>query len=178
MQLEIATSLPANRKADGEQRHQLHQVLVDVGRHDGQLQEEEEEEGERLVDKVPVHRDVPVHLLGLVERPHVAVAEAGKAQHHHTCRHRGEKGVEGHLVPFKHTHTHARAHEKKVTEQNGDDGKEGTAQCVHHPEGGALEQWCIKGKESIAAPHQEREEDPGSRRGHENLDPVGTQTLA
>lgn len=84
-----AKPLPANRKADGEQGHQFHQVLVDVGGHDGQLQEEEDEEGERLVDVVPVHRHVPVHLLGLVERLHVAVAEAGKAQHHHTCRHRG-----------------------------------------------------------------------------------------
>lgn len=92
VQQETATSLPANRKADGEQRHQLDQVLVDVGRHDGQLQEEEEEEGERLVDEVPVHRHVPVHLLGLVERPHVAVAEAGKTQHHHTCRERGVRG--------------------------------------------------------------------------------------
>lgn len=83
---------PAKRKTDGEQRHQLHQVLVDVGRHDGELQEEEDEEGERLVDEVPVHRHVPVHLLGLVERPHVAVAQAGQAQHHHTCRHRRAGG--------------------------------------------------------------------------------------
>lgn len=98
--LALRHHLPANRKADGEQRHQLHQVLADVGGHDGQLQEEEEEEGERLVDEVPVHRHVPVRLLGLVQRPHAAVAEAGKAQHRHPCRHRGSKVTWCHLGLF------------------------------------------------------------------------------
>lgn len=68
------TRLPAEHKDDGEQRHQLQQVLADVRRHDSQLQEEEEEEGQRFVDVVPVHRHLSVHMLGSVERRHVAVA--------------------------------------------------------------------------------------------------------
>lgn len=64
------------------------------------------------------------------------------------------------------------------TEQNGNHCKKGAAQGVHHPEGGALEWRRIKGEESVASPHQEREDDSGGRRRQENLDPVGTQILA
>lgn len=81
-----AQSIPAESKYDGEQRHQLHQVLTDVGCHDSKLQEEEEEEGQRFVDKVPVHRHLSVHQFGLIEGLHGAVAQSGHAQHHHTCR--------------------------------------------------------------------------------------------
>lgn len=76
---------PSEHKHDGEQRHQLHQVLADVGGHDGQLQEEEEEEAQRLGDVVGVHPDVPVHLRVQVERPDGAEPDPGHAQHQHAC---------------------------------------------------------------------------------------------
>lgn len=40
------TPPPAKNKYDGEQRHQFDQLLADVGCHDGELQEVEEEEGQ------------------------------------------------------------------------------------------------------------------------------------
>lgn len=79
-------NIPAENKYDGEQWHQLDQVLADVGCHDGELQEIEEEEGQRFVDEVPVHRHLSVHLFALIEGLQRTVAQPGHALHHHTCR--------------------------------------------------------------------------------------------
>lgn len=49
-----------------------------------------------------------------------------------------------------------------VTEQDGDGGEEGTAECVHHPEGRTIQQRRVKGKEGITSPHEEGEEEPSS----------------
>ena len=53
--------LPPNGEYDGEQWHQFEIVLVEVGRHDRQLQEVEEVEAQRVIDVVAVGR----HLLAL-----------------------------------------------------------------------------------------------------------------
>lgn len=60
-------SIPAENKYDGEKRHQLHQVMADVGCHDSKLQEVEEEKGQWFIDVVPVHRHPSVHHFGLIE---------------------------------------------------------------------------------------------------------------
>lgn len=75
---------PAEDEDDGEQRHQLEEVLGDVGRHDSQLQEVEEEESQRVVDEVPVDRHLGVHRAVVIERRQDAVAQPGQSLHHHT----------------------------------------------------------------------------------------------
>lgn len=57
---------PAKNKYDGEQRHQLNQVLADVGCHDSKLQEVEEEERQRLVDVVLVKHHFLVREFALI----------------------------------------------------------------------------------------------------------------
>lgn len=153
--------------------------MVDVGCHDSELQEEEEEEGQRFVDEVPVHEHVSAHALGLVEGLHAAVAYAGRAQHHHACRETRPEvtGCYPFHVLLLNSDVLINQTGALFTEQDGDDGKEGAAQGVHHPEGGALEQRRVEGKESVTPPHQEREEDSCSRRRQGNLEFVAAQIL-
>jgi len=51
----------------------------------------------------------------------------------------------------------------RLTEHDGHRGKESAAQCVHQPEGGALELRSVEGQQGVAGPHQQGEEDQGSR---------------
>lgn len=65
-----------------------------------------------------------------------------------------------------------------VTEENGDGGKEGTAECVQNPEGGAIQQRRVKGKEGVTSPHQEREEEACSHHCQSQLQFLTAQILA
>ncbi len=82
----MSKNIPAENKYDGEQRHQLQQVLADIGRHDSELQEEEEEEGQRFVDVVPVYGHLSVHQIILIEGLNAAVTQPAHAEHQNTCR--------------------------------------------------------------------------------------------
>lgn len=65
-----------------------------------------------------------------------------------------------------------------VTKQKGDGGEEGTAECVQHPEGRAIQQRRVKGKEGVTSPHQEREEEPCSHHCQSQLQFLTAQILA
>lgn len=64
-----------------------------------------------------------------------------------------------------------------LTEHDGDDGEEGAAQRVHHPEGGALHQRRVEGQEGVAAPDQEGEDHAGGRQRQGRLQFVTAHVL-